>query len=158
MNVQKLNNWSTEEAVVQLKKCCSSSTWAQAMTAQRPFKTEEELLKASQDTWFALGERDWLEAFLGHPKIGEKSQDKWAASEQSGLQGAKGDARQTLRDLNDGYVEKFGFIFIVCATGKSAEEMLAILNARLHNDRKTELRNAAVEQSKITALRLEKLL
>lgn len=136
------------------------------MADARPFSTVEDMHQAALDIWADLTERDYLQAFEGHPKIGDvnslrkkyASTKGLASNEQSGVNSAD---EQTLIDLanaNDEYFEKNGFIFIVYATGKSAAQMLAILQARLPNDRATEIKNAAVEQSKITALRLNKLL
>lgn len=136
------------------------------MAATRPFQTSDELLSKADSVWWSLGEEDWLEAFRAHPKIGEKKAvapqstqaQNWSADEQSGTAGA---AVATVKELADGnleYERRFGFIYIVCATGKSSEEMLTILKERLENDSQTELRNAAEEQRKITRLRLEKLL
>lgn len=136
------------------------------MADARPFSTVEVMHQAALDIWADLTERDYLQAFEGHPKIGDvnslrkkyASTKGLASNEQSGVNSAD---EQTLIDLvnaNDEYFEKNGFIFIVYATGKSAAQMLAILQGRLPNDRATEIKNAAVEQSKITALRLNKLL
>jgi OHCU decarboxylase len=116
--------------------------------------------------WRSLGSADWLEAFQAHPRIGEKkaaaaqSEEarKWSAQEQSGIRDAAADTMAALAEGNRDYEQRFGFIFIVCATGKSSEEMLAILQRRLQNDAETEIAVAAEEQRKITRLRLEKLL
>ena len=133
------------------------------MLARRPFGSQAALLAAAREEWFALSERDWLEAFSHHPKIGDRASlaarfpatHDLSAREQSGVASASARVIDELADANQTYLERFGFIFIVCATGKSAAEMLALLRARLPNDRATELRNAAEEQAKITALRLQ---
>ena len=136
------------------------------MTSVRPFNGREELLTKSDQVWSSLSEEDWLEAFRAHPKIGEQKAAaaqseqarNWSSQEQSGIEGAAEATKTALAEGNQGYEERFGFIFIICATGKTSEEMLAILNSRLRNDPKTELPVAAEEQRKITRLRLEKLL
>lgn len=147
-------------------KCCGSRAWANALSAARPFADVEALLHKADSVWWSLSESDWLEAFRAHPKIGEQkaatAQSEqargWSAREQSGVQDAAAETKAALAAGNQEYEERFGFIFIVCATGKSSEEMLGTLNQRLQNDRGTELRAAAEEQRKITRLRLEKLL
>jgi len=136
------------------------------MTAARPFADVDELLTKADGIWSSLTAEDWLEAFRAHPKIGEKkapaAQSKearqWSAQEQSGIRSAAVDTMTALAAGNQDYEQRFGFIFIVCATGKSSEEMLAILQARRQNDAETEIAVAAEEQRKITRLRLEKLL
>lgn len=136
------------------------------MLQARPFATPQALLSEADRVWSALEARDYLEAFSHHPQIGAdlaELQKKfaitaaWSASEQSGAATANVETLRALRDENRDYLARFGFIFIVCATGKSAEEMLALLRERLPNDPDTELQIAAAEQAKITRLRLEKL-
>ena len=164
--IEQLNALSEAEAVAAFSNCCTSENWMRGMAKARPFADVESMQKAALDIWWALGEADFLQAFEGHPKIGDVSslREKYAATkglasnEQSGVNVATDDVLQALADGNNEYDAKNGFIFIVFATGKSASEMLAILQARLPNDRATELKNAATEQSKITALRINKLL
>ncbi|HEY2322172.1 MAG TPA: allantoicase [Thermoanaerobaculia bacterium] len=138
----------------ELRACCGSSEWVRRMMAARPmanaFATADEI-------WSSLGEKEWLEAFAAHPRIGERKASGWASQEQSGTASAANETLAALADANRQYEEKFGFIYIVCATGKSAEEMLAIARQRLANEREQELRNAAAEQLKITKLRMMKL-
>jgi len=132
------------------------------MMARRPFGRDAKLLAAARVEWFGLTEPDWLEAFSHHPRIGERAAlearfpatHDLASKEQSRVGGALAEIIAALAQANDAYFERFGFIFIVCATGKSAEEMLQLLRDRLPNDRASELRVAAEEQAKITALRL----
>ena len=140
------------------KRCCGSTAWVNKMLQLRPFQDRESLLLAADTVWNSLAPADWLEAFVQHPKIGEKSGAKWSVEEQRGMGTASVDTAQAMRELNIEYEQKFGWIFIVCATGKTADEMLALLTARLDNDADTELRIAAAEQSKITKIRIEKLL
>lgn len=136
------------------------------MTATRPFANVDELLTKADRTWSSLSPNDWLAAFRAHPKIGETKAAaaqsaearKWSAQEQSGISDSAAETMAALAEGNRDYEQRFGFIFIVCATGKSSEEMLAILQARLQNDAETEIAVAAEEQRKITRLRLEKLL
>lgn len=166
MTLTELNQLTPAKAVEALMQCCTASTWVDKMVASRPF-TDENALRAAADTcWKDLAESDYLEAFDGHPKIGDVNslRAKYANTKAlaSGEQSSVNEAsEQVLNDLsqgNDDYFNKFGFIFIVCATGKSAAQMLTLLQARLPNDRQTELVNAAEEQRKIFHIRLEKLL
>lgn len=165
MSLESLNALPAGQASQEFLKCCGSARWATAMTERRPYKSLEELTRAASDLWWMLEQSDWLEAFRSHPKIGEKkaaaevsTQSKqWSGQEQAGVQSAAQDTIDSLAQLNREYEEKFGFIFIVCATGKSAGEMLNILRQRLQNDSDTELPIAAAEQAKITELRLKKL-
>jgi len=142
------------------------------MAVARPFSDPEELRGKATDIWWSLDSHDWLEAFRSHPKIGEnkptaaherKDQShsgarKWSEQEQAGVRNAKEETMGYLAQLNLKYEAKFGYIFIVCATGKSSEEMLTILRERLQNDETKELPIAAAEQAKITDLRLKKML
>ena len=128
------------------------------MTAVRPFPSPEALLATGDAVWAALDAADWLEAFAAHPRIGDARAAGEAAREQAGTAGADADVRRRLADGNRDYERRFGYIFIVCATGKSAPEMLAILEERLANEAAVELPIAAEEQRRITRLRLGRLL
>ncbi len=136
------------------------------MAAARPFVNEAFLFDQAEKIWSNLSAKDWLEAFASHPKIGDKKaapkqqerSAEWSKGEQAGLDKTNDDTREQLAEANHLYQEKFGYIFIVCATGKTAEEMLAICRARLANSAEQELPVAAEEQRKITELRLKKLL
>ncbi len=129
---------------------------------RRPFGTIEQLLAAARDVWFALEPDDWKEAFAAHPKIGDRDSLRHrfpetahlASREQAGVEGASDDVLSALAEGNLAYERKFGFIFIVCASGLTASQMLEMLRARLNNDSAMELQIAAEEQAKITALRL----
>jgi OHCU decarboxylase len=164
--LEHLNSLLPDEAEHEFLKCCGSKRWARAMTVVRPFADVDLLLEEADRIWWSLSEEDCLEAFRAHPKIGEQKAAavqaeqarSWSAQEQSGVQDAAAETKAALAAGNHEYEERFGFIFIVCATGKTSEEMLAILRARLQNDPGTELRAAAEEQRKIMRLRLEKLL
>ena len=161
-----LNSLTADEAAKELLQCCGSKRWATEMTSQRPFPSEETLLAAANDIWWSLDRSDWLEAFRSHPKIGEKKaadkvsaqSQQWSGQEQSGVTNASHTTVSTLATLNHDYEQKFGFIFIICATGKTSDEMLSALRERLQHDPQAELPIAAAEQSKITELRLKKLL
>jgi len=165
-SLHRLNQLSANDAEAEFLKCCGSTRWARAMTEARPFEALDDVLARADRIWWSLNEADWLEAFRAHPKIGEKKAaiaqsaeaQKWSAQEQSGVAQAPASTISELAERNREYEDRFGFIFIVCASGKSSEEMLAIINERIGNDAETELRTAATEQSKITRLRLEKLL
>lgn|SRR5687767_107964 len=155
-----------DDALKEFLKCCGSERWAQAMVQLREYATTVEgLTLLANEMWWMLDHSDWLEAFHSHPKIGEKkaaepvaTQSKeWSGQEQSGMREANQDTIDSLAQLNREYEEKFGFIFIVCATGKSAGEMLEILRERLRNEPDAELPIAAAEQAKITEIRLKKL-
>jgi OHCU decarboxylase len=165
-SLNQLNELSAHDAEAEFLKCCGSTRWARAMTGARPFETLDDVLTQADRVWRSLSEADWLEAFRAHPKIGEKKAattqsaeaQKWSAQEQSGVAQASASTISELAKRNREYQDRFGFIFIVCASGKSSEEMLAMINNRIHNEPETELRAAAAEQSKITRLRLEKML
>ena len=140
-------------------RCCGSTAWARAMAAARPFEDRAALLRIGERLWWALGEADRLEAFAAHPRIGARAaHDRWASGEQASTAAAGDDVLAALAAANEAYAEKLGFIYIVCATGRDAAEMLDDLRARLANDRATEIRTASEEQAKITRLRLAKLL
>ena len=160
-----LNGLSDADSRTALLRCCGASRWADQMAARRPFANESELLAVATAIWRSLERADWLEAFAAHPKIGDLDTlrskfahtAEWSAQEQGGMSAAAEATIQALAAGNRTYEMKFGHIFIVFATGKSAAEMLLLLNDRLKNDKPTELRAAAEEQRKITALRLEKM-
>ncbi len=165
-SVAWLNELSADAAESEFLKCCGSKRWAHDLAAHRPFDSLEALYANADEIWWSLSEADWLEAFRAHPKIGEQKAaatqtpqaQSWSAQEQSGVAQAAAQTKHELARLNREYEDRFGFIFIVCASGKSPEEMLAILRSRLGADRESEIRVAAEEQRKITRLRLEKLL
>ncbi len=161
----ELNHASQETAETVLLSCCGSRRWAQKMAEARPFADVSASLNQAEKIWQNLTPQDWLEAFAAHPKIGAKKASpqataqsaEWSKGEQSGTQTAADSVRVELEKANRLYENKFGFIFIVCATGKSAEEMLEICRQRLNNSDEAEIRVAADEQRKITEIRLKKL-
>lgn len=163
--LERLNNLSQGEAEAELLKCCGSTAWARAVAARRPFADEGELMKAAEEVWSNLEAEDWLEAFGRHPKIGERKaaaqsgqERAWSEQEQARASAAGESERARLVELNGEYERKFGYIFIVCATGKSGAQILASLESRIKNDPAAEIANAAEEQRLITRLRLRKLL
>jgi len=168
LNVElaSLNSLSPSQAEAEFLKCCGSKNWARQLTAARPFASFDELIAKADRIWWSLDSQDWLEAFHSHPKIGEKKaapptaveSQRWSEDEQAAIRDSAEQTLEALAKLNQTYEENFGYIFIVCASGKSSEEMLAILRARLDNNPDAELRVAAAEQAKITQLRLGKLL
>jgi OHCU decarboxylase len=166
VKIEDLNNLENPEAESHFRDCCGSREWARKMAAARPYHTSEELMDRAETIWNALNPADWLEAFAAHPKIGAKkaapSQQglsaEWSKGEQAGMENADDLIKDELAEANRLYEEKFGYIFIVCATGKTAEEMLALCRGRLGNPPEAELPVAADEQRKITEIRLRKLL
>jgi 2-oxo-4-hydroxy-4-carboxy-5-ureidoimidazoline decarboxylase len=164
-----LNLRSESEALTALLGCCASTTWANAMLSRRPFASRRALQDAATDAWARVSETDLLEAFGGHPPIGgdlealrqkyppQSQAPGWSRAEQAAIEHADENVLRRLRDGNAAYAARFGFTFIVCATGKSAQEMLDLLEARLLHVRSDELEIAAEEQAKITVLRLNKL-
>ena len=164
--VSRLNALDAAQASEAFFRCCGSTRWAAAMEAARPFTSRTHLLGAAEQLWWGLGDGDWLEAFTHHPKIGSdpsalrekfSATAEWSASEQEGVAAATEETIEGLTVGNAEYDARFGHIFLVCATGQSAEGMLAALRERLENEPAAELRIAAGEQVKITRLRLEKL-
>lgn len=155
-----------KQVAVGLLDCCGSKEWVKKMLERRPFGDAGELFRAADEIWERLKRKDWLEAFRHHPRIGEmkaahkqsKKAGAWSAKEQAGVAAAPGDTKAALAAANRRYQTAFGFIYIVCASGKTPEEILKNLEQRLGNDRETELRVAAGEQRKITRMRLEKLI
>jgi 2-oxo-4-hydroxy-4-carboxy-5-ureidoimidazoline decarboxylase len=165
VNLGLINSWSATEARAALLRCCGARRWAEQMAAGRPFTDTAELCAAAREAWRGLAREDWLEAFAAHPKIGDQrasggnhaSTAGWSAQEQGGVAGAPQATLRALAEGNRRYEAKFGHTFIVCATAKTAAEMLALLEERLSNDPDEELLVAAGEQEKITLLRLQKL-
>ena len=166
MTLHELNILPKDQLKQELFKCCGSNAWVDKMLPFFPADDMVELINDAEDQWYECSEADWLEAFTHHPKIGDVESLKkkfaataqWASSEQGAVAEASQQTLETLAKGNDDYEKKFGFIFIVCATGKSAEEMLQLLQARLPNEKEEEIKIAMDEQNKITQLRLQKLL
>ena len=163
--LSRLHERPAAEAAAELLRCCGSSRWAEALALRRPFADPASLYAAADAVWWDLEPADWREAFAHHPRIGERdlgarfaSTAQWAEGEQAGARGAPEELLAALAEANQAYEERFSYVFIVCATGKSAAEMLALLLERLAHLPVDEIRIAAGEQAKITRLRLEKLL
>jgi len=166
MTLFELNTLPKAARAEALRTCCGASAWVDAMMGIFPVATPETLFAQAHTIWYSLTEHDWREAFTHHPKIGDinslkekfASTSAWAASEQGAVRQASQQVLETLAEGNTAYEQKFHYIFIVCATGKSAEEMLELLQARLPNPPAQEIRVAMAEQAKITEIRLQKLL
>lgn len=166
VTLHEFNILPREQLIAELTRCCGSTAWVQRMLPFIPADDMVELLEDAEEQWWLCSEEDWKEAFAHHPRIGDidslkkkyASTAAWASGEQSGSANASEETLKALAKGNRLYEEKFGYIFIVCATGKSAEEMLAMLQERLNNSPEEEIRIAADEQNKITQLRIEKLL
>jgi OHCU decarboxylase len=163
MTLEELNALTPDAAAEALRQCCGSRAWAAGMAAARPFEDIEALHAAADRIWNNVSRADWLEAFAAHPRIGERlaastaRSAAWSAEEQSGTGSASRSTLEALADVNAEYEVRFGYILIVCATGRSGEELLALARRRLRHDPETEVRVAAVEQAAITRLRLERL-
>jgi OHCU decarboxylase len=164
MTLAEFNALPSAEAQSLLMDCCGCTHWAAGVASRRPYETVDALHKGADAAWWKLERTDWLEAFSHHPQIGDKpvsgseAARQWAAGEQAGARAAAEDIKARMARANRAYFEKFGYIYIVCATGKTAEGMLAILNQRLQNDHASELSIAAEQQRLITRIRLDKLL
>lgn len=163
-----LEEWNAadeESAMEAMLACCGAHRWAAAMIALRPIASVFALSEAADRLWATMGEADWLEAFACHPRIGERESTspseksaRWSQQEQAGTADAAGNVMRELAEGNALYEQRFGFTYIVCATGRSADEMLAILKRRLASDRMAELREAAEQQRQIMQIRLGKWL
>lgn len=148
-----------------LYNCCGSVNWVNEFALHFPFESKEKMFAKAEEVWFALNRKDWLEAFKQHPKIGDLASlekkfgntKEFTTNEQSSVNAASTETLTELKKYNDWYEKDFGFIFIVCATGKTADEMLGLIKERIKNNYETELKIAMGEQNKITKLRLEKL-
>jgi 5-hydroxyisourate hydrolase / 2-oxo-4-hydroxy-4-carboxy-5-ureidoimidazoline decarboxylase len=167
MTFDDFNKLKPREAKVELLKCCGSEKWVDKMIEHFPFQGSNTIFQKANHIWYdECSEKDWLEAFKYHPKIGDISSLKkkyanskdWASGEQSEVDAATEETIENLAKINQAYEEKFGYIFIVCATGKTADEMLQLAEARLENGPKIEIHLAMGEQQKITLIRLQKLL
>jgi OHCU decarboxylase len=166
MTLNDLNTIPPARATELFTACCGSSRWVSHMVGRRPFISLEALLAAADETWTSLAEQDWHEAFAHHPRIGESTSAvaqsdrgrEWSAGEQASVTRASESIRLAQGDMNAQYERRFGYIYIVCATGRTPNEMFAIARDRLSNDPATELKVAAEEQRRIMRLRLEKLL
>lgn len=161
-----LNALEPRQAADVLRRACGAERWVTSMLARRPFASTGELLASASEEWQRATEQECLEAFSQHPQIGEDlpalrerfgSTLDLTSREQAGVEGSSEETLLALRDMNVAYRRRFGFIFIICATGKTAAQMLEALRQRLDNERRAELAIAAAEQARITRLRLEGL-
>jgi 2-oxo-4-hydroxy-4-carboxy-5-ureidoimidazoline decarboxylase len=161
----RFDSLGDDEARAALRACCGATRWVDAMMGRRPFGTRERLLECAREIWNGLDEHDLREAFSHHPQIGDRESLRarfgaggaLAQEEQAGVAGASDEVLEALAEGNRVYAQKFGYIFIVSATGRSAAGMLETLRARLPNPPEREIRIAAGEQAKITELRLRAL-
>jgi 2-oxo-4-hydroxy-4-carboxy-5-ureidoimidazoline decarboxylase len=159
---RRIDDAPEPEARELLRTCCGASRWIERMLTRRPFGAREAALRAAREEWFALSPDDWIEAFNHHPRIGDREamRTKFASTrslselEQAGVSGASEEVLTALLEGNRQYEARFGYLFIVCATGKSAQEMLDLLRGRLKNDPAKEIKVAAEEHAKICELRL----
>jgi 2-oxo-4-hydroxy-4-carboxy-5-ureidoimidazoline decarboxylase len=165
LTLERLNALPATEAAEQLRSCCGSLRWVESMLLRRPFEDLETLLAAADEAWRATGPADWDQAFAHHPRIGEchaaapvsAAARAWSAGEQGAAAGADGSTRAALAEANRAYERRFGRIYLVCASGRSAEDLLADLETRMRNDPERERAVAVEEQRKITRLRLRAL-
>ena len=159
-------NLSNQDSAVQtLLSCCYSRRWADTVVTKRPYSSDKALCEAADEVWSSMRESDWLEAFRAHPRIGEQKATgataqsaRWSSEEQESVTSSTERLLSKLAELNTRYENRFGFTYIVCATGRSAEEMLALLERRLDSDRDHELQEAAEQQRQIMQIRLRKWL
>jgi allantoicase len=164
--IARLNYLSRRQAAEALYDCCGSKKWVEQVLAHRPFADDSALLHSAEEAFASLGRKDWLAIFRSHPPIGAKkaaakqtaTARDWSASEQALAQQGSADTLAVLGAANEAYEATFRHVFLICATGKSSEQILSSLQQRLGNDAETEMRIAGDEQRKITRLRLEKLL
>jgi 2-oxo-4-hydroxy-4-carboxy-5-ureidoimidazoline decarboxylase len=160
------NSLDSDAAAREALPCCGSQAWATALASRRPIADEDVLIETSTSIWHTLPREAWQEAFDSHPRIGQSHAQthtteqslRWSAQEQRTALSQDDAARLALEEANRRYEQKFGRIFIVCATGKTSAEILAILESRMKNDAATELREAAEQQRQITELRLRRWL
>ena len=157
---ERFNRLPEEEAATELRAVCHSRRWAKEVAAGRPYADLAALQRAADEVWLGLGPEDWLEAFAAHPRIGQAggASADWSRQEQAGVGGAGAEVQDRLARGNAEYEARFGYVFLISAAGRDAEEILAALTERLGNDPATELRVAAEEHRRITRLRLEKLM
>ncbi len=165
-SLTRWNSLPAAEAACEILPCCGSQAWAEKLATQRPFTTPESLFAASDAIWLALPEADWQQAFDSHPRIGQRHAQaataqslSWSSGEQSAAMASQDEAAKlALAEGNREYKAKFGRIFLVCASGKSSAEILAILRKRINNAPEQELREAVEQQRQITQLRLRRWL
>jgi OHCU decarboxylase len=157
--LDRFNQLSDEEAAAELLAVCHSRRWAKEVAAGRPYADLAAVARAADEVWLGLGPEDWLEAFAAHPRIGKAggASADWSRQEQAGVGGAGDDVRDRLARGNAEYEARFGYVFLISAAGRGADEILAALTDRLGNDPATELRVAVEEHRRITRLRLERL-
>lgn len=163
--LRRWNGLAFEDAVAEVRSICGSRAWASLLVTRRPYQTVAEIALAADEIWWSLTADDWMEAFRCHPRIGEqksshasRQSSAWSRQEQSSVASATVTVLNSLTARNQAYEQRFGFTYIVCATGKSAEDMLTLLECRLANEAGKELREAAEQQRQIMQIRLRKWL
>jgi len=164
VGIAQLNQYDAQQAFKWFSQACAAENWCQKMVENRPYANLNAMVTHAQTAWDSMAKSDFLQAFEAHPMIGDvnslkakfASTQQMAAHEQDGASNANDTTLQALHDLNHQYLAQNGFIFIICATGLSAETMLSALQSRIHNTREQEIAIAAAEQIKITLIRLEK--
>jgi len=163
--LQRWNSLPIDEAEAAILACCGSKRWAKRIAVGRPYESDEQFLKTAHSVWWGLGREDWLEAYASHPRIGEvaaahasNQMQTWSEQEQSAARTGDSDAKIALAIGNRRYEERFGYKYLVCATGKTSQELLSILQSRLSNEPGPELLEAAREQAMIMNIRLKKWL
>lgn len=165
LTIANFNSMTGEEAVACLKRLCGAAAWCHGMSIARPVESLDAIHRTADRMFDDLGESDWREAFAAHPKLGDLTSlrmkyagnREWSGGEQAGVGQAAEETLRALARLNAEYEAKFGYIFILCATGKSAAQMLEALRARLPHAPEQELPIAVAELRKITHLRIDKL-
>ena len=157
-NLAALNAAPRKQAAADFLRCCGSTAWASQMAAGRPYTSLPAVEMAADRAWSGCSREDWIEAFAAHPRIGTEAGGAWSRQEQAGAAQAGAETLRALEELNRRYLEKFGYIFIVCAAGKAADEMLGILQRRIQNNPEDEIQQASEQQRLITRLRLGRLL
>ena len=165
MTIAEFDHLPVDKKTELLLQCCGSTEWVNKMIPVFPVEDLVDLLECAEEKWYECSEKDWLEAFEHHPKIGDINSLKekfantkeWAEGEQAAVKQTSEEVLNELSEYNQRYEKKFGFLFIICATGRSAEDMLVFLKERLNNSKEEEIAIAAREQLNITQLRLEKL-
>lgn len=156
-SVSQMNQLPPADALNCFLRCCGSVNWAKQMVARRPFANISDLMQEAGQVWRELGPSDWKQAFAKHPSIGGQTDSQWSKDEQAGVAGLADFAISEMSELNEKYFQKFGFVFLICATGKTGEEVLVELKKRIKNTPEQEIAAASREQQKIMRLRLEKL-
>lgn len=157
VTLSEFNRLPQSIAIDKLLRCCGSQSWAKQMVSKRPFDRRAEVLTEAKHIWDTLDESDRIEAFGAHPEIGERTKGGYASVEQAMALVSPEATLERVRKLNALYRSKFGFVFLIFASGRSSSEILTVLEKRLENTKEAEMDNAGEEQLRITLLRLERM-